>query len=508
MSTLVTSGWLDRVARHEGRREALLVEGIPVDYASLVASSVATAECLHTLGVEPGDLVAILAPPSTRGVALIHAMLDRRFVIFPLNTRLSEIELRAALEATRARFLIVARGADDAVAKRLCEAVGCGLIDFAGRGVGTTGSVVSPPRILESGEHADSRARRLEERAALVLQTSGTSGRPKAAVLSLENLLASAEASIELLGSDPRDRWLLCMPLFHIAGLSILIRSALSGTSVVLHERFDAERVAAALDGERVTRVSFVATMLQAVIETRGERPAPESLSLVLLGGGPASQDLLSRARALHYPIAPSYGLTEAASQVATRPPSAVITRESDLAGEMAPLPGVEIRIVDNQGVSVGAGIDGEIALRGPIVMKGYLDDPEATSTAFRDGWFMTGDAGRLDRAGRLRVLDRRADLIISGGENIYPAEIESVLVAHPEIRDGAVVGVSDAEFGARPIAFVVLRAGASLDRASLEKFCRERLAGYKIPVDFIEIDEIPRTASGKLLRRLLAAPS
>jgi len=295
------------------------------------------------------------------------------------------------------------------------------------------------------------------------------------------------------------------MPLFHIGGLSILIRSALFGSSVVLHERFDAERVARSLDEDRVTRVSFVATMLAKVIAARGDRRAPESLELVLLGGGPASQDLLSRARDLHYPIAPTYGLTEAASQVATRPPSAPVASETDLSGGLEALPGVEIRIADADGKRVGAGVDGEIQLRGPILMKAYLDDLEATSRVLREGWFSTGDVGRLDLKGHLRVLDRRSDLILSGGENIYPAEVESVLTAHPDIEDAAVIGIPNKEYGASPVAYVVLHPNTELNPASLNSFCRDRLAAYKVPIDFIAIPELPRTPSGKLQRRHLA---
>ena len=509
MTSGTSTDWIDRIALHDGRREALLVQGVPVDYASLVSRAVETAERLGALGVESGDLVAVLAPPSAAGVALIHALLDQRIILLPLNGRLSERELRDALERTRARFLIVARGVDDAKAIRLSESVGCGLIDFSSDDVLLQRSPdllkVRSPRVTESDEHTQDRARRIGEGAALVLQTSGTGGRPKAAVLTFENLIASAEASAEMLGADEEGRWLLCMPLFHIGGLSILIRSALFGSSVVLHERFDAERVARSLDEDRVTRVSFVATMLAKVIAARGDRRAPESLELVLLGGGPASQDLLSRARDLHYPIAPTYGLTEAASQVATRPPSAPVASETDLSGGLEALPGVEIRIADADGKRVGAGVDGEIQLRGPILMKAYLDDLEATSRVLREGWFSTGDVGRLDLKGHLRVLDRRSDLILSGGENIYPAEVESVLTAHPDIEDAAVIGIPNKEYGASPVAYVVLHPNTELNPASLNSFCRDRLAAYKVPIDFIAIPELPRTPSGKLQRRHLA---
>ncbi|MBK7952468.1 MAG: AMP-binding protein [Deltaproteobacteria bacterium] len=376
--------------------------------------------------------------------------------------------------------------------------------------------------------------------AALVLLTSGTSGPPKAAILTRANLIASARASARLLGSERGDRWLLCMPLFHIAGLSILVRAALAGACVVLEPRFDASRIARLLDEERITHASLVATTLEQLLDARGERPAPASLRLVLLGGGPASDALLARALASAYPIAPTYGLTEAASQVATRLPrgrasasasgsvaetaSAFATRSGssdgvqsdfdlepdiepdlDLGGGLVPLPGTRIRIVDAADTPVAAGLEGEIQVRGPSVMAGYLDDPESTARTLRGGWLATGDFGRLDAAGRLRVLDRRSDLIVSGGENVYPAELEGVIASHPEVLEAGVVGVPDARFGARPLAFVVWRAGAARDPAALAAWCRARLAGYKQPVDFVAVEALPRNASGKLLRRALA---
>jgi O-succinylbenzoic acid--CoA ligase len=225
---------------------------------------------------------------------------------------------------------------------------------------------------------------------------------------------------------------------------------------------------------------------------------------VVLLGGGPASQALLSRARGLGFPIALTYGLTEAASQVATRPPQNAVADEADLAAGLPPLPGVEIRIVDEAGESVAEDVVGEIEVRGPTLMQGYLDDPEATARAIRDGWLATGDLGRLDAEGGLRVLDRRSDLIVSGGENVYPAELESVLVEHPDVAEAGVVGQPDAEYGERPLAYIVAAPGRRLEPDRVLAFCRERLATYKVPVQLIEIQTLPRTASGKLLRREL----
>jgi O-succinylbenzoic acid--CoA ligase len=298
------------------------------------------------------------------------------------------------------------------------------------------------------------------------------------------------------------------MPLFHIGGLSVLIRSALVGTSAVIHENFDPRRVADCLEADRITRVSFVATMLEQVIVARGEKRCPATLRLVLLGGGPASTSLLQRAEALGYPIAPTYGLTEAASQVATRPPldpfDPLVPDGRDRNGGLVPLPGVGLRILDENGNLASVGEEGEILVRGPIVMQGYFDEPTATAAAIVDGWLRTGDIGRIDASGHLRVLDRRADLILAGGENVYPAEIESVIAGHPDVEGVGVVGRPDERFGARPVAYVIWRGAEPFDDKRLESFCRERLAGYKIPIEFHETPRLPRTTSGKLIRRLL----
>jgi O-succinylbenzoic acid--CoA ligase len=363
-----------------------------------------------------------------------------------------------------------------------------------------------PPSLAPAALEARRAALR-DRGAALVLYTSGTSGRPKGAILTFASLIASARAQARLLGpSEPSDRWLLCMPLFHVGGLSILIRSALAGSAVVLYERFEVERVSEALEREGITHVSFVATMLTRVLEHRRARRAPESLRCVLLGGGPASSALLEQAIGLGYPIAPTYGLTEAASQVATRPPQVPVGPGEDPAAGLRPLPGVELRIVDEGRRVLGPGAVGEIEVRGPIVMAGYLDDPAASARALRDGWLSTGDLGWLDSAGGLRVLDRRADLIISGGENVYPAEVEAVLTAHPQVAEAGVVGLDDPVFGQRPYAFVVWRGEAELEVEILLRWCRDRLAAFKRPVGIQAIESLPRTASGKLIRRSLAA--
>jgi O-succinylbenzoic acid--CoA ligase len=299
------------------------------------------------------------------------------------------------------------------------------------------------------------------------------------------------------LGITPEDRWLACMPPFHVGGLSILLRSALCGSAAILHERFDPDAVNRALDEDGVTIVSWVPTMLERVLAARGGRRAPHSLRCVLLGGGPAPGGLIARARSQGFPIAATYGLTEASSQVATQLPTLA---EPNGASGLRAIFGTQLDTVDDDGKAV-RGRPGEILVRGPTVMEGYWNRPVESERALRGGWLHTGDIGVLDATGALEVLDRRSDLIISGGENIYPTEVERVLLEHPAVSGAAVGSRADADYGRRPIAWLVAAPGQGLDPVEIRRFCSDRLASYKIPVAFKIVDALPRNSAGKLVR-------
>jgi O-succinylbenzoic acid--CoA ligase len=333
-----------------------------------------------------------------------------------------------------------------------------------------------------------------------VVYTSGTTGAPKGATLTYGNHLWSAFGSVLNLGLYAEDRWLACLPLFHVGGLAILLRSVIYGTTAIVHEGFDASRVNAAIDRDGVTIISVVANMLQRMLDERGDTPYPPSLRCVLLGGGPAPEALLRRCEALRIPVVQTYGLTETASQVATLSPEDAL-RKLGSAGK--PLFGTEVRILDESGVERPAGGEGEIVVRGPTVTLGYLNHPEATASAIREGWLHTGDIGYLDADGFLYVLDRRDDLIVSGGENIYPAEVEAALLAHPAVADAGVTGEPDERWGLKPVAFVVLGEGAATAE-ELISHCRARLAAYKMPARIEFRDGLPRNAAGKLMRSQL----
>jgi O-succinylbenzoic acid--CoA ligase len=339
---------------------------------------------------------------------------------------------------------------------------------------------------------------------AVVIFTSGTTGAPRGACLTYGNFLWSAWASSMHLGGRAGERWLACLPWCHVGGLSILMRSVLCGGSVLVHDRFDPEALNASLDADGVTGVSLVPTMLKRLLDARGKRTAPAPLGAVLLGGAAASGELVERAWKLGFPVLPTYGLTEACSQVAT-----LARGESGRAGWVPgsvgrPLFGIEVRIADAEGRTKPAEEAGEIWIRGPTVMKRYLDDPEANACTLRDGWLRSGDVGVLGGHGELRVLDRRSDLVVSGGENVYPAEVESVLLDHPDVEEVGVAAVTDADLGQRVEAWVVVRSGRARDPAALRAFCRTRLAGYKVPRTVHVVTALPRNSLGKLLRRKL----
>ena len=299
-----------------------------------------------------------------------------------------------------------------------------------------------------------------------VIFTSGTTGDPKPVYLTAANHEASAIASAWNLGVAPDDRWLCCLPLWHVGGLAIPIRSAIYGTTAVLHDGFDPDRVRDEIESGRVTLVSLVSTMLRRLVEA-GMRQWP-SLRAALVGGGPVPRELVEWAEASGFPVLQTYGMTETASQVVT--------------GGRALL-GADVSIAD----------DGEILVRGPMVA------PAAVSG---DGWLHTGDRGRLDDGGVLVVEGRLDDMIVTGGENVAAAEVEDALLSHPAVADAAVVGRPDPEWGEAVTAYVVL-AGAVADD-DLLAHCRERLPGFKVPKAIVRRGELPRNAAGKVLRREL----
>jgi len=321
-------------------------------------------------------------------------------------------------------------------------------------------------------------------------------------MITFANHFWSAIGSAFRLGVDRDDRWLVCLPLYHVGGLAILFRSCLYGTAVVLHDGFDVAAVGHSLRHDSVTLASLVPTMLVRLLHEGLVGCAAPALRLVLLGGAAAPASLLAEARAAGLPVAVTYGLTEAASQVATLLPDSAATKPGCTG---RPLLFTAVAVVDEQGHPLPPNTPGDIIVAGPTVMAGYYRDEAATAAALRDGYLHTGDIGLLDSDGDLWLLDRRADLIVSGGENVYPAEVERVLREHPAVALAAVVGLPHPEWGQQVAAAVVLRRPGAATAGALLAHCRARLPGYKCPRRLRLVDALPQTASGKIQRRLVA---
>ncbi|HEV2775183.1 MAG TPA: AMP-binding protein [Solirubrobacteraceae bacterium] len=426
---MLVEAWLHRAARTRPDRVALRADDGALTYSELHDASTLAARRLSALGVRPGDRVGITLPARRAFVETLHGCLLLGAVAVPVDRRLKPAE-RAA--QTQSCATVVRRPLD-------------GLVDERAPLPGTHDLAAT----------------------AIVVHTSGTTRGPRAVGLTYGNWLWSALGSAVALGVRRDDVWLCTLPLSHVGGLSILVRSAIYATRVVLHERFDAEAAADEI-ATRSTLVSVVPTTLARVLDA-GLRHPPR-LRAALVGGAPIPPSLLERAATAGVPTVSTYGLTEACSQVTTGGPPLFCTR-----------------------VRIGA--RREILVAGPTVA------PAALAT---DGWLHTGDEGAVDAAGRLTVTGRAGDTIITGGENVAPAEVEAVLESHPAVAEAAVHGVPDPEWGERVVATIVLADHETATADDLRGYCRVRLAGYKVPRVIRFTRELPRTVSGKILRRSL----
>ncbi|MBA4181809.1 MAG: o-succinylbenzoate--CoA ligase [Anaerolinea sp.] len=449
-----------------------------VTYAELDKLAGEVGAALLERGVAAGDRVALLALNSLEFAVAVHGITRIGAILVPLNARLTPQELAWQLGDSGSRTLLFH-----------APTRGAALLAATEGGLPFTSllSLDDPP---VAGE-AISAVAHSDDDAHSIIYTSGTTGRPKGAILTYSNFWNSAAASAFNMGVLPNDRWLACLPLFHVGGLSVLLRSAIYGTTAVIHGGFDETAVNRALRHEGVSLLSVVPTMLQRMLDA-DDAPYPPSLRGVLVGGGPVTREILERALARGLPVLQTYGLSEAASQVTTLS-LADTAAHAGSAGK--PLVCTQLRI------DAEPGQPGEILVSGPTVTPGYFGNPEATARTIQDGWLHTGDIGRLDEDGFLYVLDRRDDLIVSGGENVYPAEVEAVLLQHPLILAAAVVGLPDERWGQVVAAAVVVRPGFDAGEATV--WLRERVAGYKVPRRFVTVDTLPATASGKVQRHL-----
>jgi len=438
---------------------ALVAGSECLDYRDLAVRVATATGRLRALGVAAGDRVGLWSANSVDWIVACLAVERSGAVLVPLNARLADPEIEWQLGLSRPKIAL----ASDELAARAPR--------------GTRWVAFDEWRRIEPGETGAAPQAKDPSRDAAVVFTSGTTGRPKGAVITRANRIASARAAAAVLPLARGDRWLASLPFFHVGGLGILERCLGAGACVELPASFSAGDLAQALEHSPVTHLSVVDATLRRLLEGRGGHGLPDRVKAAVVGGGPVSPALVE---ACPQAIA-TYGLTESCAMVTLVRPGA--DHDERLTAGRA-LPGIDVRIGD----------DGVIEVKGAVVMRGYLDDEAATAEVIRDGWLRTGDLGEIDERGNLRVLARRSDLIVSGGENVYPAEIEQALLAHPDVADALVVGVPDARWGEVPLALVVARGPGEPD---LHAFLETRLARYKLPRIAFE-PGIPRLANGK----------
>jgi len=490
-------GWVGRRAR--GYPDALAAvaaeSGEEWTYAELDRRVATTAGRLRGLGIGAGDHLGTLAGTRMETLVLVHAAGRVGAVLVPLNPRSPPEGIATRLDRADVTGLIcTADTGDDALAA--VEAAGdrppVAALDDPGTDRIRALGAVDPPAESASYRWAPGDPQ-------LILFTSGTTGDPKPVVVTAGSVFFSAVGSAFRLGVSPGDRWFCELPAYHMGGIAPFYRSALYGTAVVVQERddgFDPDRTVRNCREHGATGISLVPTQLAAMLEATDGRIA-QSLRVVLLGGGPAPEDLIARAIDRGIPVHPTYGMTETASQIATARP----TEARENPGTVGPALAVtDLRVVDGEGDPLPAGEVGEFVVDGPTVTPGYYRDRAATDEAFGEYGLHTSDLGYLDDAGRAHVVGRRADRIVTGGENVSPAAVRDALTGIDGVEDAAVVGLEDPKWGER-VAALVVRSDPGLPADLIDDALAGELADFERPRTVVFAEELPRTASGTIDR-------
>jgi len=504
---------LHRAMQCSPRAVATVFQGRTRTYGELGERVARLAGGLRRLGVQPGDRVGVLALNADRTLEYYLAVWWAGGVVNPVNTRWSVAEMAHSLDDCATHILFV----DDqflATADALRAAARAVTTwVYMGERQAPTGMTEYEALVRESEPVPD--ALRGGDDLAGVFYTGGTTGRPKGVMLSHAALVINAQVSMLGAFFDDSARLLQVAPLFHLAGLSFLLRGVLMGCEQIILPGFSVDGMLAAIERDRATNLMAVPAMLQMLVDDpRTAQADLSSVRFVGYGASPITEALLERAFAT-FPqaeFAQGYGMTELSAGVSylTRHYHSPEGRKlGKLASAGQALSGIDLRVCDSDGREVPRGTVGELTVRSPCVMQGYWNLPEQTAAALRDGWMHTGDAARMDDDGFVFIVDRYKDMIVSGGENIYCAEVEGALARHPAVAAAAVIGVPDERWGEAVHAVVVRKPGsdADADAEALIAHCRDLIAGYKCPRSVAFVDALPISGAGKVMKYRLREP-
>jgi long-chain acyl-CoA synthetase len=495
MSNLAAN--LAGTATRHGERIALKLDETEIPYAALDAASARVAGLLRSRGMQAGARVGLMLPNVPQFAVVYYGVLRAGGVIVPMNPLLKSREVEFYLSDSEAELLFVWHGFA-AEAEQGAAAAGVEAI------------VVTPgafERLLGSVEPDSEVVDVAGDDTAVILYTSGTTGKPKGAELTHDNLGRNVQVAVDLLDLHSEDVVLGALPLFHAFGQTCAMNAAVaSGATLSLIARFDAGHALEIIERDGVTAFEGVPTMYSAMLHVPDPDGYDTSSLRVCISGGAAMPVEVMRAFEEKFgcTVLEGYGLSETSPMASFNHPD----RERKPGSIGTPVAGVEMKIVTDDGDEVAQGEPGEIVIRGHNVMKGYWKRPEATAEAIRDGWFHSGDIGRVDEDGYFFVVDRKKELIIRGGYNVYPREIEEVIYEHPDVREAAVIGIAHPELGEEVGAAVVLKPGATATEADIRDHVKSNVAAYKYPRQVWFVDELPKGATGKIQKREIVPPA
>jgi long-chain acyl-CoA synthetase len=480
-----------------GDRVAIELDDIKLNYAVVDQGAARAAGLLRAAGVGPGDRVGIMLPNVPYFPFLFFGAMRLGAVVVPMNPLLKEREVAFHLSDSGAKTIVAWHQFEEAATTGASDA-------------GAQTIVVEPGKFEErlgAAEPVTEIADRADDDTALILYTSGTTGTPKGAELTHGNLRSAAEIAVNLVDADQDDVTFGALPLFHVFGLTSGLNSSVraAGTLTLL-PRFDPAKALEIVQRDGVTTLLGVPTMYAAMLNHEGAESYDTSgLDLCVSGGAAMPVEILrSCEERFDCKILEGYGLSETCGIASFNRPD----RERKAGSIGIPVPGVDMKVVDDDGNEVAQGEVGEILIRGPVVMKGYWNRPDATADTLSDGWMRTGDMARVDEDGYFFVVDRKKEMIIRGGFNVYPRELEEVLYEHPAVREAAVVGLPHDTLGEEVGAAVALKAGDSVEPDELRAYMKERVAAYKYPRVVWIVDELPKGPTGKILKREVEIPA
>ena len=480
-----------------GDRPALKLDDIVLNYSALDAAAARAAGMLRAKGVQAGDRVGMQMPNVPYFPIVFFGALRLGAVVVPMNPLLKGREVAYYLSDSGANVVVAWHG----------------FADAAQEGSKETGAecVIAEPgefeQLLGAADPVESTADRADDDPAVIIYTSGTTGTPKGATLTQSNLATGAEVARDLVDAGPDFVSLGTLPLFHVFGLTSVMNMVIRARALLtLLPRFEPGKALEIIQRDKVTSFAGVPTMYSALLH-HPERESYDvsSIDLCVSGGSAMPVEVLHGFdEAFGAKVLEGYGLSETTGMATFNLPD----RERKPGSIGVPVGGTEMKLVDDNGNEVPQGEPGEIVMRGPFVMKGYWNKPEATADVIRDGWFHTGDIATVDDDGYFFIVDRKKDLVIRGGYNVYPREVEEVLYAHPAVREAAVVGMPHDQLGEEVAAAVALKPGAEATPEELRDYVKQRVAAYKYPRLVWIADDLPKSPTGKILKREIEVPT